>query len=193
VIAAMQDEVQMEIERLEADTATHLARIGREVEPDAPLVPHREARLAAARAQARERLAREDYRDAHAEIEVREAWMCRVVAAGHKRVMQTAMPCRRRVLGRLADEALSKIPARECVLQLAHEDVALADEEWVSQRVRTTGKAAVEVVGIAIEGGCIAVSADGRVAFDNGVAARAERFEAQWRSALAAVFEEARR
>jgi vacuolar-type H+-ATPase subunit E/Vma4 len=193
VAAAIQDDVQIEIERLEAETTAELVRLRRDFESRPPVVADRDARLAFARAQARERLAREDDRDARAEIEVRDAWMQKVVAAARRRMTQTAGPCRRRVLGRLADEALAKIPARECMLQIRHEDVPLADAAWVSERIGNAGKANVKVVGSDIDGGCIAVSADGRVAYDNSIAARSERFEAHWRTALATFFEEARR
>jgi vacuolar-type H+-ATPase subunit E/Vma4 len=193
VVAAIQDDVQVEIEHLEAETSAELARLRRDFESHSPVVADCEARLAAARAQARERLAREDYRDARAEIEVRDAWMHKVVAAAQKRLSQTASPCRRHVLGRLADEALTKIPARECVLQIARRDVPLADAAWVSERVSNAGKVDVKIVGIEIDGGCIAASGDGRVAFDNSIRARTERFEGQWRTALASLFEEARR
>jgi vacuolar-type H+-ATPase subunit E/Vma4 len=193
VIAAIQDEVQIESERLEAQTAADLARLQREFESHPPVIADREARLAVAHAQARERLAREDYRDARAEIEVREAWIGKVITAGRNRLAQMAGPCRRALLGRLADEALVKIHSRECVLQVGRDDLELADEAWLDERASNTGKTALNVAGIAIEGGCIAVSADGRVAFDNSLAARTERFEEKWRAALAALFEEARR
>ncbi|MBP1688553.1 MAG: hypothetical protein H6Q33_4696, partial [Deltaproteobacteria bacterium] len=59
VAAAVRDDVQAESERLERDVAQQLARLAQEEAADVVTVPEREPRLAAARREARGRLARE--------------------------------------------------------------------------------------------------------------------------------------
>jgi vacuolar-type H+-ATPase subunit E/Vma4 len=48
----------------------------------------------------------------------------------------------------------------------------------------------VRVVTGPVPGGCIVRTSSGRASFDNTIAARAQRFQTAWRSALAEIYEQ---
>lgn len=81
VIAAIRDEATAEVERVERAASAEIDALG-VVEPF--VVCDREQRLAAARREARERIAQEEWQGRRAVIEQREQWIARVIARGRE-------------------------------------------------------------------------------------------------------------
>lgn len=190
VAAAVRDDADASVEKVERDLAAALARLAAEegAEPGAPV--DRDARLAGARRQAREHLAREDLADAREPLEAREAWLRRVLAEGWRRLDEPQpQGARREQLARLAREGLDRVPGDEVEIVVSPADAALVDASWAAtlappRRARLASDAGLRA------GGCLVRSSDGRVAFDNSLEARARRFEAAWRAALGGLYHE---
>jgi vacuolar-type H+-ATPase subunit E/Vma4 len=193
VAAAVGDDADAEVDRIEREARAALARIAEEEAKDPAALPEREVRLAAARREAHERRAREDLLDARESLEAREAWIHRAEAEGRRLLAEPAPAAdRRAAIARLVQEGLDRLPGDTIVVAVAPADAPLLDEAWA--RALSPGRA-VRVVpeeGVS-PGGAIVRSADGKVAFDDTLEARARRFEAAWRSALGALYEAAGR
>jgi len=178
--AAVREDAEVEAERTLAAAWTPPAP------PPAPAGPagnrERETRLAAARRAAAELIAHEDWLDARGALEDREAWLRRAAEEGRRRLTAPeAAPARRARLERLAAEALAALPPGPLDLLLAPEDLPLfAADRGASLRVIADPTVA--------PGGCLARSRDGAVSCDNGIEARARRFEPAWRSALGRLY-----
>lgn len=190
VVAAIREEAAAELEMLGQKTQAELDRIRAEEARDVVTVPDGESRLAAARQQARARLADQDWQDAREAFAERERWMARVVAQARQQLAEADTPDRRRtVLAALAREGLERLPAGPCDIVVSVGDATLLDSTWSQTLAATTGRANLRVIAGPVEGGCLARTLDGRASFDNSYAARAKRFESAWRAALAALYE----
>lgn len=100
VIAAIRDEATAEVERVERAASAEVEAL-RAVEPF--VVSDREQRLAAARREARERIAQEEWQARRAVIEQRERWIDRVIARGRELLAS-------RDLQPLIDDAVAHLP-----------------------------------------------------------------------------------
>lgn len=192
VVAAIQDEVDAEIEKRRKDLDTAIATVDRE----APLVNARSrdesARLLSAREEARERLAREDWLDSREAIQQREEWLQRVAGEGLRRLREDEIgPEGPESLFELAAEGISRLPGDACEVAVSESASARIDTGWCARLQRRCGKRDVRLVSAENgnpDGGCVVRTPDGRFSFDNSLAARSRRFEAVWRSALIRLY-----
>lgn len=190
VIAAVHDEATAQIEALDQEVAVQLERLRLDEASEPAGGSDREARLAAARREARERLAREDWRDARAALEEREGWIGRVVEQARQHLTEPlSARAQRSYLAQLVREALQRLPGDSFTVTVSAADAALLDDGWCRDLAAGAGKQALRVVvDPAVAGGCIVGTADGKASFDNTFPARARRFEAVWRAALGALY-----
>lgn len=189
VVAAIREDALEETQRIEREGGVAVRRLQQEDAALPVVVADADARLAAARTRARERLAVEDWSDRQSALKAREAWVAAVVAAAEQRLEQRPAGDRLSGLVTLACEALDRLTAAECTLLVSIRDRAIIDAETHHQLERTTGKRVTVTADGTIAGGCIAESRDGRIRFDNTYAARVRRFEPVWRRALGERFD----
>jgi vacuolar-type H+-ATPase subunit E/Vma4 len=168
VIAAIRDEAGTEVEKLERAVPV--------IAPEAVSIADRDARIAAAHRENRERIAQEEWESRRAVIQQREAWIARVREAAHQR--WGAMPWQP-----LAEEALQRITGEE--VNICHPERS-EGPGGASGAMVAPDKRKITYTPAKISGGCIAVS--GGVAFDNTFEARERRLEAEWRHALSALY-----
>jgi vacuolar-type H+-ATPase subunit E/Vma4 len=193
VVAAIQEDVRAEIERIDADAAAQIAAM-READAIQPIVvADAETRRATARRRVRDRIGAEDWADRQAALTARERWMSRVVEEALRRLAALEPEARARDLATLACEAIRRLPDGPCELLLSTEDAALADEAWRAGVAAACGREVqvnVERAGFE-SGGCVAQVPGGRIRFDNTYAARMRRAETRWRAALGEIFDRA--
>ena len=191
LLAAIRDDAAAEAEVIQRDADAAVARTAAD-EAACPPSQAEDRQLAVARDRARVRIAQEDWHDARDAIAERERWMARAIALGTAQLQERRTPPEVRVeLAALAREAVARLPAGAIELLV---DAAVArdlDDEWLSALAARRGDDRITIVTAAVNGGCIARSADGRASFDNSYAARAERLQALWRAQLAAIYERA--
>jgi vacuolar-type H+-ATPase subunit E/Vma4 len=192
VIAAVREDAEAEAETLETHAAAEVERIRALEASDIVTVPDREARLAAARQRAQSRIAHEDWEDTRSAVVDREDWLARALELGQA-VLARSEPfqARRDRLTTFAAEGLARLPGRVSDIVVAEADVLLLGPDWQRDLAAATGRDEIRVLAGAIEGGCVVRTPDGRAFFDNTYGARARRFQAAWRSALADVYEQA--
>jgi len=180
VLAALRDEAQGEIERIEQEVEAAAAR-SRQDEPEAVETKDRPEKLAAAGRRRRERLAREDWEDRRAALRLREEWIERVIEEGRKLLEGAGEEeARRKLLRAWAEEALRRLPPGErCSISVSPRDLPLLDAELLGERM-VAGPPEV------IRGGCIVRS--GNLVVNNSLEERERRFEAEWRAALARAY-----
>lgn len=106
VVAAIREEAEAEVERLQETTAAELAAIRTEATSTSVVIADRDARLTAARREAEERIARQEWEGRRAVMQQREQWMQRVVAAAQERWTVTSGDA----LEALVREAKSRLP-----------------------------------------------------------------------------------
>jgi vacuolar-type H+-ATPase subunit E/Vma4 len=192
VIAAIREDASAEAEALDRQAQTEVERLRALEVGDVVTIPDRERRLTAARQESQTRLAQEDWEDTREAVADRERWMARAVELGRHQLADPGdVQGRRDRLAVLAREALSRLPGRVCEIAVPEADVALLGPEWRRAVADAADRDDVRVTAGSHEGGCIARTPDGRASFDNSYAARAQRFQAAWRSALAEVYEQA--
>jgi vacuolar-type H+-ATPase subunit E/Vma4 len=194
VIAAVREDASAEAEVLDRRAGADAEHVRTLAVADVVTVPDLDRRLMAARQTSESRLAQEDWEDRREAVADRERWIARAVELGRRQLVDPGdAPTRRERLAALAREALSRLPGGVCELVVPDADVAWLGPDWCRAVARGAGRDEVRVVAGSHEGGCIARTLDGRASFDNSYAARAERFQAAWRSALAEVYEQAQR
>jgi len=190
VLEAVREEAEGEAQRISREAEEQCARWLSAANAPAE-VADREGRLSAARRQAAELVAREDWADRRCALEEREAWIARAVALGRQR-LEAPEPAaqRRELLTRLATEAAACLPGGECEISVSAADASLLDEAWCRQVAQGAEKRTVRlaVSGDGPAGGCVARAEGGKVSFDNSFEARARRFEAAWRARLAEIY-----
>jgi vacuolar-type H+-ATPase subunit E/Vma4 len=192
VVAAIREDAAAEAEAVERRAAAEVERIRALQASDVITITDRETRLAAARRQAQMRLAQEDWEDTRDAVALREEWMDRALELGRK-VLTNREDGRahRDQLAALVAEGLARLPGRACEIVLSEADVAALGPDWGHGIARLNGRDDIRVAAGPLDGGCILRTPDGRMSFDNSYAARANRFQATWRSALARVYEQA--
>ena len=192
VVAAIQDEVDGELERRQKGMEEAVAAAEREGAGAAPSSAERLARLTLAREQAREKLAREDWLDAREALESRERWIQRAAEEGRRRLREEEAGAEGpEILLRLAAEGLSRLTGDSFEVIAGGQSAPRLDAAWCRRLEQAAGKREVRLAAPGIsrpESGCIVRMSDGRVAFDNSLEARARRFETAWRTALAALY-----
>jgi vacuolar-type H+-ATPase subunit E/Vma4 len=189
VVEALRDEAAAEIEALERATEEEIRLLRSAAEARLPPDAGLEARLAVARREAAQRLAREDLADRRGALEERERWIARATALGQERLASAGDPAaRRELLARLAREALASLPGDHFRISVSPADAPLLDAAWCRAAAGPSRRLTVSSDDPPEGGGCLVRTEDGRVSFDNGFAARARRFESAWRAQLARVF-----
>jgi vacuolar-type H+-ATPase subunit E/Vma4 len=190
VVAAVADDVEVQVEAVRRRAEAARAALRAQEAADPAVLPQREARLMAARQQARERLARADWEAAREALQDRERWMAAVAEAGMGRLCAHGGDSeqRRQEIGALIGEALAVLPAGSFDVAVGAEDAALvaADQARLAElapRVPLCVRA-----DDTVRGGCRVQARDARVSFDNTYAARAHRLEPEWRAAVGEVY-----
>ena len=191
LVEAVRQEAEEQAARVRQEAETEADRLRRSRQGEPAGVPDREARLESARRAAAELAAKEDWADRRAALEEREEWMTRAAAEGLAalRSLQAA-PERRELLARFVGEALEKLPGESFEVSVAEADAGLLDEETCRRLAAAGGKGAIAVRAdaSASPGSCLVKTGDGKASFDNGLAARARRFTAAYRAALAEIY-----
>ena len=192
VVAAIREDATAEVETIESRVNAEVERIRALQASDVVTIADRESRLAAARQQAQLRLAQEDWEDTRDAIALREEWMNRALELGRKLLANPENgEAHRQRLAALAAEGLSRMPGHVCEIVLSDADADLLGPDWGRDVARVNGRDDIRVVVGPVDGGCIVRTLDGRKSFDNSYAARADRLQSAWRSALARVYERA--
>ena len=109
VVASIREDADAEVERIQEATATELATIA-EASSVSIVIGDREQRLAAARHENEERVAKQEWEGRRAMMQQREAWIQRVVAEAQQRWGTTSAE----VLDALVREARSRLPDGNC-------------------------------------------------------------------------------
>lgn len=173
VIAAIREDAAAEADRIDEAARLQITAIRAEGISAGVAIPDRDLRIARARAESDERIARQEWEGRRQAIEQREAWIQRIVTESERRGRTSAAQ-----LQALIHEALARIEAAECEIVVAQQDLPLVDPKQLGRDVR--------VIAGPISGGCIVSAGD--LAFDNSLEARALRLEPEWRSALSEVY-----
>ena len=97
----------------------------------------------------------------------------------------------RTALANLAVEAISAVGGSEITLKIGKEDRDLADESLLDEIRKRAAEEVASQTSITIEfdpavtgGGCVAVSGEGRIVFDNTFSRRLERMKPELRSVI---------
>lgn len=170
VVAAIREDADAEVERIQETTAAELASIRAAAASASVAIADREERLAAARRTNEERIARQEWEGRRAAIEEREKWIQRVVA----KAQELWMGGNTDKLNALILEALSRMPRGTCEVAVSAGDRELVDVP--DTRITTAP----------IAGGCVVTI--GNVSFDNSFEARSRRLEPEWRGALTGMY-----
>jgi Archaeal/vacuolar-type H+-ATPase subunit E len=174
VVAAIREEADAEVERIEETTAADLAATRNAAASASVAIGDREERLATARRTNEERIAQQEWAGRRAAIEQREMWIQRVVTKAQEKWTSGETAKRREQLNALVREARSRMPRGECQVAVSAGDRDLVD----------TPDAGVTTASIA--GGCVVTI--GNVSLDNSFEARSRRLELEWRSALSGMY-----
>jgi vacuolar-type H+-ATPase subunit E/Vma4 len=190
VVAAIREEANAAIERLEQEAAREIASLAR---PPAVVTadPESDSRVASARARAHDRESQEEWNAGLEDLQDRERWMNRVVAAGRAAFADASDPAAvKRLIAALVKEAAAQLPDGACVVVVPAAIAAHLDDGW---RVQTSGSIGrqVSVEAGPVAAGCIVRLVDRPMAYDNSVEGRERRTQVEWRAALARVYAEA--
>jgi vacuolar-type H+-ATPase subunit E/Vma4 len=191
LVEAVREDVEAELARIREETENEAERLGRVREAESTEVPDRASRLESARREAAERLAREDWADRRAALEDREEWITQASAEGLAALAKSDGGSERReLLERFIREALERLPGERFEVTLAAADSALLDEEECRRlsALADKGEIVPKSDGSARPGSCVVRAAGGKMSFDNGLEARARRFDGSCRAALAELY-----
>jgi vacuolar-type H+-ATPase subunit E/Vma4 len=191
VVEAVREEVDEEIARLREESERESERLKRARQADPVEVPDRAIRLESARREAAERLAREDWADRRAALEDREAWIAEAELQGFAALARPEAAAERgELLLRFIAEALERLPGETFEVTLAPGDRALLDGDAGRRLASVRGEREVVLKPdeSARPGACLVCTGDGKTSFDNGLEARARRFESSCRAALAEIY-----
>jgi vacuolar-type H+-ATPase subunit E/Vma4 len=191
VVEAVREEVEAEIARIREDTERESERVKRAREAESVEVPDRAIRLESARREAAERLAREDWADRRAALEDREAWIAQAEAQGLAALARPEAAAERGdLLARFIGEALERLPGEAFEVMLAPDDRELLNGDGGRKLASVSGgrEIVLKPDDSASPGTCLVRTANGKTSFDNGLEARARRFETSCRAALAEIY-----
>lgn len=110
VVAAIREDCEADIERIQTTTAAELEAIRAEAASMSVAIADREPRLAAARREREERIARQEWEGRRGIIQQRERWIQDVMAAAQRQWTVTSGEA----LEALVREARSRLPDGEC-------------------------------------------------------------------------------
>lgn len=110
VVAAIREEAEAEVERIQELTATELAAMKAEATATSVVIVDRDTRVTAARRETEERIARQEWEGRRAVMQQREQWIQRVVAEAQARWSVTSGEA----LDALVREAKSRLPDGPC-------------------------------------------------------------------------------
>ena len=189
LVEAVREEVEAEAARIRRDAAETEERERAAAARERIELPDRDERLSEERRKAAELLAREDWSDRREALERREAFASAAARLGLERLAGGPESDRAEALGRLAREAIERVPGEVLEIAVGAADAALLTEAFRSELARGAGRREVRLSAERLEtaGGCVVRTADGRASFDDTFEARARRFEAAWRSAVAEI------
>jgi vacuolar-type H+-ATPase subunit E/Vma4 len=189
VIAAIREEAAAELDRLARQAATSRAALS--IERDRPVdIADRDRRLAEARARAQRNEDDESWQDTLDDLQDRDRWIARVAAAARASLTSgVAADWTRAWMAELVCEAARALPAGACTIVVPAARLELFDDRWRAQLEARTGRALAVEAG-ALAAGCVVRLADRPIAYDNSLDARERRMLAEWRSALARVYDE---
>jgi vacuolar-type H+-ATPase subunit E/Vma4 len=189
LVAAIRDEAAADAEAIAARADEAVARITADASCPPPTGTGAPT-LAVARDRARIRVAQEDWQDARDAVAQREDWIQRAITLGAAQVRGRREPAATRaILAALAREAMARLPAGPVEIVVADGDAPLLDRAWRAEVSGPGNPDRITIATGAIDGGCLARSADGRASFDNTFDARAERLQAAWRAELADLYD----
>jgi vacuolar-type H+-ATPase subunit E/Vma4 len=184
VVAAIREEANAEVDRMEREAAVEMAALGR-TRPTAGPDPESDPRVVAARARARDEDSREEWNTGLQDLEDRERWMNKVVAVGRQVFADLSDPAAvKRLTAALVDEAAARLPSGACVLVVPEGAARHLDEPWCVQMSTRIGRQLSLEAG-PLTAGCVVRLADRPMAYDNTLEARERRTEVEWRAALA--------
>ena len=189
LVEAVREEVEAEVSRIRRETEETERRQSDAAAREGIELPDRGERLAEERRKSAELLAREDWADRREALERREAFAAEAARRSLEALRTGPAADRAEVLGRLAREAIERVPGDVLEIAVNAADAALLTEEFRSDLARRTGRREVRLAADRLEtaGGCVLRTADGRTSFDDTFEARAKRFETAWRSAVAEI------
>ena len=176
VVAAIREDADAEVQRIQETAAAELTSIEAAEQSASVAIADREDRLAAARRENEERVAKQDWEGRRAAIEERERWIQRVVTKAQENWTRGDAPKRREQLNALLREGLSRMPRGSYEVTVSAVDRELVEVEGVVTRIAIAP----------IAGGCVITAGD--VSFDNSFEARARRLEPEWRAALSGMY-----
>jgi vacuolar-type H+-ATPase subunit E/Vma4 len=193
VVLAVQEDARAEIDKIERDLATAIARLREEYATLPGDLPDAGARIAAARRQARDRIAAEDWTDHQAALSHRETWIHQVVAEGERKLRALDPAVLRADLVELVREALDRMPNEPLELLVPAGQIDVAEMIARDGTLAASGRV-VTRVGVASEvtSGCILQTAGGRIRYENSYSSRARRLEAEWRARLGNLYAQGR-
>ena len=190
LVEALREEVDAEASRIRRETEETERRQSEAAAREFIELPDRGERLAEERRKSAEIVAREDWADRREALERREAFGAEAFRRGLERLAGAAAPeDRAEVLGRLAREAIERVPGDAVEIAVNEADAPLLTEAFRSELARRAGRREVRLAADRLEtaGGCVVRTEDGRASFDDTFEARARRFETAWRAAVAEI------
>lgn len=190
LVAAIRDDAATEADAINAGADAAVAQVMGDPS-SCPAPPVGDGRLVpAARDRARIRVSQEDWLDARDAVTQREEWIQRVITLGAQQLRERLPAAETTAqLAALAREAIARLPAGSIVIVVSAADAPLLDRDWRALVSPSGDPDQVTITVAAIDGGCIARSADGRASFDNTYAARTERLQSRWRAELSEYYE----
>jgi len=191
VVEAVREDVEEELARIREETERESERLKRARESEPVDVPDRAIRLESARREAAERLAREDWADRRAALEDREAWIAEAELQGLAELAAPEAAAERgQLLARFIGEALERLPGQTFEVTLAPGDRALFNGDGGRRLASVSGEREIvlKTDEAARPGACLVATGNGKTSFDNGLEARARRFENACRAALAEIY-----
>jgi vacuolar-type H+-ATPase subunit E/Vma4 len=189
VVVGVQEDAKAEIEKIERDLATTIARLREEDSRLPVVVADADVRVSAARRQGRDRIAAEDRADHQAALTERESWIEQVVAEGERRLRALDPGEVRADLVRLAREAFERMPDQPLEVLVSPAHVDLADAILHDESIAASGRTIAGVKATPeVSSGCIVQTVNGRIRYDNTYRARGRRFEAAWRARLGGLY-----
>lgn len=187
VIAAIDDDAAVEIERIEREAEGHIAAFD-EPESGTPFDPGQDGRVEDARAAARTARSETEWDASVADLQERERWIAQVAADARRALEEERDPSWTQAwIRQLAIEAAAALPPGDVVAVVPAGTSSSLGEAWAAEVGRAIGRT-VSVEAGPLSCGCLVRLADSPIAYDNSLEARERRTELTWRHALAALY-----
>lgn len=188
VVAAIREEAGAEIERLEREARETQAALAGERERPVE-IPDADRRIAEARVRVARLEDDEAWSTVLEDLQERERWIERVVAAARRMAESTEHPdWVRTYTAALALEGLRILPPGRGTVTVPASMKSLFDERWQRDLQDRAGRA-IEIAFGPIAAGCTIRLVDRPVAYDNSIEARERRLQSRWRAAVARAYD----